>query len=134
MFDQTVVQRYKRHRFPAEVIAHAVWLYLRFPLSLRHVEDLLAERRVEVSFQTVSEWAARFGREFARHIRSRSKSNFADKWHLDERLVLIKGTKYCFGGPSTPKVMVLMRLLQSRQNKTAALRLMRKLLKTARQS
>jgi hypothetical protein len=57
--------RYKRHRFPAEVIAHAVWLYHRSPLSLRDVEDLLAERGIDVSFQTVSEWAVKFGRKFA---------------------------------------------------------------------
>jgi putative transposase len=61
--------RYKRHRFPSEIIAHAVWLYHRFLLSLRHVEDLLAERGIEVSFQTVSEWAAKFGRKYAHHLR-----------------------------------------------------------------
>jgi putative transposase len=54
--------RYKRHRFPAEIIGHAVWLYHRFPLSLRDVEDPLAERGIDVSFQTVSEWAVKFGR------------------------------------------------------------------------
>lgn len=53
--------RYKRHRFPAEIIAHAVWLYYRFPLSLRDIEDLLAERGIAVSFQTVSEWTTKFG-------------------------------------------------------------------------
>jgi hypothetical protein len=57
--------RYKRHRFPAEIIAHAVWLYFRLPLSLRHADDLLAERGIEVSFQTVAECAAKFGREYA---------------------------------------------------------------------
>lgn len=51
---------FRRHRFPVEIIAHAVWLYYRFPLSFRDVEDLLAERGIEVSFQTVSEWAAKF--------------------------------------------------------------------------
>ena len=75
---------YKRHRFPAEVIAHAVWLYFRLPLSLRHVEDLLAARGIEVSFQTVAEWAGKFGGEYARRIRRMSKGAFADKWHLDE--------------------------------------------------
>ena len=65
-------QHYKRHRFPAEIIAHAVWLYFRFPLSLRHVEGLPAERGIEVSFQTVAEWAAKFGRDYARSIRGKS--------------------------------------------------------------
>jgi hypothetical protein len=55
---------YKRHRFPAEIIAHAVWLYYRFPLSLRHVEDLLVERGIEVFFQMASEWASKFGSDF----------------------------------------------------------------------
>jgi putative transposase len=75
--------RYKRHRFPAEIIAHTVWLYFRFPLSLRHIEDLLAEPGIEVSFQAVAEWVAKFGREYARSIRLRSRGSFADKWHLD---------------------------------------------------
>lgn len=73
--------RYKRLRFPAEIIAHAVWLYDRFPLSLRHVEDLLAERGINVSLQTVSEWVAKFGSEFAASLRRRSKGSFADKRH-----------------------------------------------------
>ena len=60
---------FRRHRFPAEIITHAVWLYFRFPLSLRDVEDLLAERGINVSFQTVSEWAAKFGLKFANRER-----------------------------------------------------------------
>jgi putative transposase len=85
---------YKRHRFPAEIIVHAVWLYYRFPLSFRDVEDLLAERGIDVSFQTVSEWAAKFGLKFAHHLRRRSRGHFADKWQLDEMVVTIKGKKY----------------------------------------
>lgn len=72
--------RYKRNRFPAEIIAHAVWLYLRFPLSLRDVEDLLADRGINVSFQTVAKWA---GLRFAQQLRRRSRGRFADKWQLD---------------------------------------------------
>ena len=83
--------RYKRHRFPAEIIAHAVWLYYRFPLSLRDVEDLLSERGIDVSFHTVSEWAAKFGLKFAYQLRRRSRGHFADKWQLDEMVVTIKG-------------------------------------------
>ena len=67
---------FKRHRFPAEIIAHAVWLYYRFPLSLHDVEDLLAERGIIVSFQTVSEWAAKFGLKFADQLRRRSRGHF----------------------------------------------------------
>ncbi len=63
--------RYKRHGFPAEIIAHAVWLYFRFPLSLRDVEDLLAEGGIHASFPTVAEWAAKFGLKFAHHLSRR---------------------------------------------------------------
>jgi putative transposase len=114
--------RYKRHRFPPEIIAHAAWLYHRFPLSLRHVEDLLAERGIEVSFQTVSEWAAKFGRKYAHHLRRRSRGSFADKWHLDELVVSIKGKKYWLWRAVDADGYVLDALLQSRRNKKAALR------------
>ncbi len=120
---------FKRHRFPAEIIAHAVWLYYRFPLSLRDVEDLLAERGIEVSFQTVSEWAVKFGLEFVRRLRRRSRGNFADKWHLDEMVVSIKGQKYWLWRAIDANGYVLDALLQSRRDKWAAQRLMRKLLK-----
>lgn len=121
---------YKRHRFPAEIIAHAVWLYHRFPLSLRDVEDLLAERGIDVSFQTVSEWATKFSRKLAHHLRRRSRGNFADKWHLDEIVVSIKGKKYWLWRAVDANGYVLDALLQSRRNKKAAVRLMRKLLKS----
>jgi putative transposase len=75
---------YRRHRFPTEVIAHAVWLYFRFPLSLRMVEDLLAARGITVSHQTVRFWAEKFGRHFANDIRRRAAGRLGDKWHLDE--------------------------------------------------
>ncbi|MCD1636530.1 IS6 family transposase, partial [Martelella mediterranea] len=75
---------YRHHRFPAEVIAHAVWLYLRFPLSLRMVEDLLAARGIIVSHQTVRLWVEKFGRHFANDIRTRSAGKLGDKWYLDE--------------------------------------------------
>lgn len=122
--------RYHRHRFPAEIIAHAVWLYYRFPLSLRDVEDLLAERGIEVSFQTVSEWVLKFGLKFAFQLRRRSRGNFADKWHFDELVVSIKGRKYWLWRAVDAEGFILDALLQSRRNKKAALRLMRKLLKS----
>lgn len=121
--------RYKRHRFPAEIIAHAVWLYFRFPLSLRHVEDLLAERGIAVSFQTVSEWTTKFGQEYARCVRRRSRGSFADKWHFDEMVVSIKGKKHWLWRAIDADGYVLDALIQSRRNKKAALKLMRKLLK-----
>ncbi len=85
---------FRRHRFPAEIIAHAVWLNCRFPLSFRDIEDLRAERGIEVSFQTVSEWAEKFDLKFAHQLRQRSRGHFAEKWQLDEMVVTIKGKKY----------------------------------------
>lgn len=130
LLGMTQEPRYYRHRFPAEIIAHAVWLYYRFPLSFRDVEDLLAERGIDVSFQTVSEWATKFGLKFSHQLRRRSRGHFADKWHLDEMVVTIKGKKYWLGRAVDANGYVLDALLQSRRNKPAALRLMRKLLKS----
>ncbi|AYM14691.1 hypothetical protein At1D1108_50650 (plasmid) [Agrobacterium tumefaciens] len=126
---ETPLAHFRRHRFPAEIIAHAVWLYYRFPLSFRDVEDLLAERGIEVSFQTISEWAAKFGLKFAHQLRRRSRGQFADKWQLDEMVVVIKGKKYWLWRAVDANGYVLDALLQSRRNKRAALRLMRKLLR-----
>jgi putative transposase len=70
---------YYRHRFPAEIITHAVWLYFRFPLSLRMVEDMLAGRGIIVSHQTIRLWAEKFGQTFANQIRQRSRGRLGDK-------------------------------------------------------
>ena len=120
---------YRRHRFPAEVIAHAVWLYFRFPLSLRMVEDLLAARGINVSHQTVSLWAEKFGRHFANDIRKRSVGRLGDKWHLDEVVITIEGKKNWLWRAVDQYGFVLYVLVQSRRNTKAAKRLMRKLLK-----
>ena len=74
---------YRAYRFPAEVIEHAVWLYFRFPLSLRMVEDIFAARGIIVSHETVRCWAEKFGRIYANKIRRRAPQ-FGDKWHLGE--------------------------------------------------
>jgi putative transposase len=73
---------YKRHRFPAQIIAHAVWLYFRFPLSLRLIEEMLLERGIVVSYETVRRWATKFGPEYARRIK-RKRPSRRDIWHLD---------------------------------------------------
>jgi putative transposase len=78
---------YAGYRFPAEVISHAVWLYFRFPLSLRMVEEMLAARGIMVSHETVRQWALKFGQEFANRIRRRLP-RAGDKWHLDEVVIL----------------------------------------------
>ncbi|PYE43299.1 putative transposase [Rhizobium sp. PP-F2F-G20b] len=120
---------YRRHRFPAEVIAHAVWLDLRFPLSLRMVEDLLAARGITVSHQTVRLWAEKFGRRFANEIRRRSAGKLGDKWYLDEVVISIGGKKHWLWRAVDQDGFVLDVLVQSRRNAKAAKRLMRKILK-----
>jgi putative transposase len=125
---------YRRHRFPAEVISHAVWLYLRFPLSLRMVEDILAARGIIVSHQTVRLWVEKFGRHFAAEIRRRSAGRLGDKWHLDEVAISIGGKKHWLWRAVDQDGFVLDVLVQSRRNTKAAKRLMRKLLKGQGQS
>jgi putative transposase len=87
---------YAGYRFPAEVISHAVWLYFRFPLALRMVEELLAARGIIVSHETIRQWVLKFGRAFANQIRRRLPRT-GDKWHLDEVVIKIAGVKHCFG-------------------------------------
>ena len=85
--------RYAGHRFPPEIISHAVWLYFRFPLSLRMVEEMLAARGILVSHETVRQWALKFGQAFANQIRRRLPCA-GDKWHLDEVVITIAGQKH----------------------------------------
>src|ERR1700679_4088835 len=89
-----------RHRFPAEIISHAVWLYHVFSLSLRDVELLLAERGVVVSYETVRRWCKKFGQSFADRLRHR-RPRPGVKWHLDEVFIRIQGgvCSTVFGAP-----------------------------------
>ncbi len=87
------LSRIKGFRFPRSVIGYAVWAYHRFALSLRDVEDLLASRGIRVSYETVRDWVARCGGQFAAQIR-RERPGPADKWHLDEVAISIKGKKH----------------------------------------
>ena len=90
---------YRRHRFPPEVISYAVWLYFRFPLSLRMVEEMLAACGICVTYETVRQWGKKFGRAFAERIRRRAPGR-GDKWHLDEVVVSIAGEKHGCGAQS----------------------------------
>jgi transposase-like protein len=83
---------YKRHRFPREVIQHAVWLYFRFTLSLRDVEEMLAQRGIEVSYETVRCWTMKFGPKIAANLRRR-KAPPSPRWHLDEMVSTIGGER-----------------------------------------
>jgi putative transposase len=120
--------RYARHRCPAEVISYAIWLYFRFPLSLRMVEEMLAARGILVSHETVRQWALKFGQSFASKIRRRLPAP-GDKWHLDEVVISIAGRKHWLWRAVDQHGTVLDILVQSRRNAKAAERLLRKLLK-----
>jgi putative transposase len=120
--------RYAGYRFPAEIIGHAVWLYFRFPLGLRMVEELLAARGIIVTHETVRQWARKFGQHFANQIRRRVP-RVGDKWHLDEVVLKIAGVKHWLWRAVDQTGVVLDVLVQRRRDKQAAKRLLRKLLK-----
>lgn len=119
---------FKRHRFPPDVIRLAVWLYYRFTMSLRDVEDLLAERGIDVSYETIRCWANKFGPAIAANIR-RSRGRADCVWHLDEMVVRIGDKRMYMWRVVDKEGEVLDMLVQKRRNKAAALKLLRKLLK-----
>ena len=119
---------YRRHRFPPVIIQHAVWLYLRFTLSYRDVEELLAERGLDISYETVRCWVLKFGPVIARRLR-RCRPRPSNRWHLDEMVVRIAGERMYLWRAVDHEGEVLDALVQRRRDGRAALRLMRKLLK-----
>ena len=119
---------YARYRFPPVIIQHSVWLYFRFPLSYRDVEDLFAERGIDVSYETVRRWALKFGQAYARRLRT-TRPRPDVRWHLDELFVSIAGERMYLWCAVDSEGEVLDILVQSRRNKNAALKLMRRLLK-----
>jgi putative transposase len=119
---------YARHQFPAEITRHATWLYLRFTLGYRDVEELLAKRGIETSYETVRRWVLKFGPMFARNLR-RLRPRSTGKWHLDEMVVSIQGRRMYLWRAVDSEGEVLDLLVQSKRGTIAALRLMRKLLK-----
>lgn len=118
---------YKRHRFPAEIIGHAVWLYFRFPLSLRLVEEMLLERGVVVSYETIRVWAAKFGVEYACRLKRKTPSR-DDIWHLDEVVISIRGEKRYLWRAVDQDGYVLDEIVQIHRNTKAARRLLTRLL------
>jgi putative transposase len=119
---------FARHRFPAEVMSQAVWLYFRFPLSLRMVEEMLAFRGTVVSHETLRQWGRKFGQAFANGIRRRLPQA-GDKWHLDEVALKISGVRRGLWRAVDQAGMAPDLLVQSRRDKQAAKRLLRELLK-----
>jgi transposase-like protein len=119
---------YAGYRFPPEIIQQAIWLYLRFTLSLRDVEDLLAERAIGVSYETVRRWVNHFGPLIAADLRKRRPKPHTT-WHLDEVYLKVDGRMLYLWRAVDAEGEVLDVLVQSKRNKHAALKLMRKLLK-----
>src|ERR1700704_3544104 len=119
---------YRRHRFPPPIIQHAIWLYLRFTLSYRDVEELLARRGLAVSYETVRRWVLKFGPLIARELRRR-RPRPSDRWHLDEMVVRIAGKHLYLWRAVDHEGEVLEILVQRRRDKRAAVKLMRKLLR-----
>jgi len=119
---------FKRRRFSPEIIQHAVWLYARFTLSFRDVEELLAERGIDVSNETLRRWFLKFGRQIAVNLRS-SRPRASARWHLDEMVIKIRSRKYWLWRAVDDEGEVLDFLVQRRRCARSAGRSLRKLLK-----
>jgi putative transposase len=119
---------YKRHRFPPQIIAHAVWLYFRFPLRLRLVEEMLLERGIVVSYETIRRWAIKFGGDYARRLKRKAPSRH-DIWHLDEVVVSINGEKRYLWRAVDQEGYVLDEIVQIHRDTKAARGLLTRLLR-----
>jgi putative transposase len=128
---RTSVSLYYRHRFPAEIISHCVWLYFRFTLSFRDVEEMLAMRGVTLSYETVREGCFKFGQTYANGLRHKSPRP-GDRWHLDEVFLKINGRLHYLWRAVDQDGDVLDILVQGRRDKKAAKKFFRKLLKGLR--
>jgi putative transposase len=122
--------RNRLYRFPPEVISYAVWLYFRFPLSLRMVEEMPTARGVCVTYETVRQWGKKFGKIFADQIRQRAPAR-GDQGHMDEVVVSIAGEQHWLWRAVDQNGFVLDVLVQRRRDAQAARRLMKRLLKSA---
>jgi len=124
----TKTPSYQRHRFPSEIISHAVWLYHRFCLSFREVEELLAERGITVTYETVRQWCQKFGPAYARKLKKR-QGRLGGTWYLDEVFVTIQGERQYLWRAVDQDGDTIDILVQQRRNKKAAIRFFRRLLK-----
>jgi putative transposase len=119
---------YKRHRFPAEIISHAVWLYCRFCLSYRDVEELLLARGVIVTYEAIRQWCRKFGQSYANQLRRR-RPRPGDRWHLDEVFLTIRGERHYLWRAVDQDGHILDILVQRRRDKHTSKKFFRKLLK-----
>ena len=119
---------YSRHRFHPDIIRRALWIYFRFNLSFRDVEELMVERGIDVSYETIRRWVDKFGSTYAKRLRSRSETP-SPVWHLDEVYTKIAGRMVYLWRAVDNEGTVLDVVVQPRRNTKAATRLLRKLLK-----
>jgi len=127
MISQISAPRLKGYRFPRSIISYAVWAYHRFALSLRDVEDLLAERGIIVSYESIRAWVVKFGPQIAKQARA-ARSQPSDKWHLDEVVIMIGGVKHWLWRAVDSRGEVLDILVQTRRNARAAKRFISRLI------
>src|ERR1700693_1851229 len=120
--------RYHGHRFPREIIGYAVWVYHRFCLSFRDVEDLLDEREIMVSYETIRQWCWKFGPDYARRLKKK-QGRLGDTWHLDELFVRINGQQQYLWRAVDQDGDVIDILLQQHRDQRAAERFFRRLLR-----
>jgi putative transposase len=125
---KTTTPSCQRHRFPSVIISHAVWLYHRFCLSFREVEELLAERGIIVTYETVRQWCQKFGPDYARKLKKR-QGRLGDTWHINEVFVTIQGQRQYLWRAVDQDGDTLDILVQRRRNQRAAERFFRRLLK-----
>src|SRR4030095_5281996 len=125
---KTNLPSYRGYRFPPDILSHAVWLYHRFCLSFRDVEDLLAQSGVTVTYETIRQWCRTFGPAYARTLRRR-RGQMGDMWYLDELFVTIQGRQQYLWRAADEDGDALALLVQSRGERHAATRFFRKLLK-----
>src|SRR5215510_2146746 len=118
-------ERYKNHRFPSEIISHGVWLYYRFPLRYRDVQELLFERGIDVTHEAIRQWCLKFGQDYANQLKRR-RAQPGDKWHLVEVFLTINGKRHDLWRAVDQDDNMLDILVQSRRNKQAAKKFFRK--------
>jgi putative transposase len=118
---------YQRHRFPSEIISHAVWLYHRFCLSFREVEELLAERGIIVTYESIRRWCLKFGPTYARRLKKR-QGKLGDAWYLDEAVIIIQGEQQYLWRAVDQDGDTIDILMQQQRNKKAAVRFFRRLI------
>ena len=119
---------YARHRFPAEIISHCVWLYNSFSLSLRDIEKMMLDRGIEVTYESIRDGVNKFGLTASKRIR-KLRAKASDRWHLEEVRIKIRGQIYWLWRAVDDEGIVLDILIQKRRNTKAAKRLIKKLLK-----